>query len=140
MSNLKDLLAPFPVLPEVAAGEEAGDGVTGQVMDPALLPQLPFNLSLFSSHDINFCHAKTAKTLPHLVFCLADALIICQENFISSRQLFDLAPSLIAGLAPRAFHGRPLLVRHSGLPDGRRAGRRPLQAFHQARLRPMPLA
>ena len=38
--NSNDLESLLPGDPEVAPGEEAGDGVPGQVVDPALLPQL----------------------------------------------------------------------------------------------------
>ena len=39
-SEVTDLHALLPAEPEVAAGEEAGHGVSGQVVDPALLSQL----------------------------------------------------------------------------------------------------
>lgn len=34
------LLALLPADPQVSSGQEAGHGVPGQVVDPALLPQL----------------------------------------------------------------------------------------------------
>ena len=34
------LHATLPAQPQVSAGQEAGDGMPGQVVDPALLPQL----------------------------------------------------------------------------------------------------